>query len=205
MSDQLKFIVSELQKPPYSRNYNLITFDSLSGEQLLQVLNDVIADIDNKHEMDIRRKRQSRQQSGCLGCWGSWSTSPQSISLMSSAKALLRATSRSFIQCWNGFFKEFPIWRRELILRSTWYSTRDQLRPGCGWNLWTVWIKNVHKENEAIKNSGYSTSELRIDIKEMENEKEIVQKRIERMQRKVEGMLEVAKKLRMEKGAKGKS
>jgi intraflagellar transport protein 81 len=39
----------------------------------------------------------------------------------------------------------------------------------------------------------------------MENEKEIVQKRIERMQRKVEGMpnlevmLEVAKKLRMEK------
>ena len=66
-------------------------------------------------------------------------------------------------------------------------------------------FKNVHKENEAIKNSGYSTSELRKDIEEMENEKEIVQKRIERMQRKVEGMpnlevmLEVAKKLRMEK------
>ena len=53
MSDQLKLIVSELQKPPYSRNYNIITFDSLSGEQLLQVLNDVIDDIDNKHEMDI--------------------------------------------------------------------------------------------------------------------------------------------------------
>ena len=46
---------------------------------------------------------------------------------------------------------------------------------------------------------------MRKDIEEMENEKEIVQKRIERMQRKVEGMpnlevmLEVAKKLRMEK------
>ena len=66
-------------------------------------------------------------------------------------------------------------------------------------------FKTVHKECEAIKNSGYSTSELRKDIEEMEKEKEIVQKRIERMQRKVEGMpnldvmLEVAKKLRLEK------
>ena len=66
-------------------------------------------------------------------------------------------------------------------------------------------FKTVHKECETIKNSGYSTSELRKDIEEMEKEKEIVQKRIERMQRKVEGMpnldvmLEVAKKLRMEK------
>ncbi len=36
-----------------------------------------------------------------------------------------------------------------------------------------------------MKNSGYGTAELRKDIEEMENEKEIVQKRIERMQRKV--------------------
>ena len=41
------------------------------------------------------------------------------------------------------------------------------------------------RECETIKNSGYSTTELRKDIEEMENEKEIVQKRIERMQRKV--------------------
>ena len=73
------------------------------------------------------------------------------------------------------------------------------------------------RECETIKNSGYSTAELRKDIEEMENEKEIVQKRIERMQRKVGGfeqeltwrqvegmpnlavMLEVGRKLRLEK------
>ena len=37
MSEQLKFLVTELQKPPFNKNYNLITFDSLAGEQLLQV------------------------------------------------------------------------------------------------------------------------------------------------------------------------
>jgi hypothetical protein len=36
-----------------------------------------------------------------------------------------------------------------------------------------------------LKNSGYSTSELRADIDTMEREKDIVVKRIERMQQKV--------------------
>ena len=51
MSDQLKFIVSELHKAPYNKTFNVITFDSLSGEQLLQVLNDVLAEIDPKHKV----------------------------------------------------------------------------------------------------------------------------------------------------------
>ena len=66
-------------------------------------------------------------------------------------------------------------------------------------------FKNVHKELETVKNSGYSTIELRKDIEEMEKEKDIVEKRIERMQRKVEGapnvevMMEAVKQLRAEK------
>lgn len=48
MSDQLKFIVAELNKEPYSRGYNLITFDSLDPLQLLQVLTDVLAEIEPK-------------------------------------------------------------------------------------------------------------------------------------------------------------
>ena len=66
-------------------------------------------------------------------------------------------------------------------------------------------FKNIHKELETVKNSGYSTIELRKDIEEMEKEKDIVEKRIERMQRKVEGapnvevMMEAVKQLRAEK------
>jgi intraflagellar transport protein 81 len=46
-------------------------------------------------------------------------------------------------------------------------------------------FKAVHKDSETLKNSGYSTSELRADIDTMEHEKDIVVKRIERMQQKV--------------------
>lgn len=48
MSEQLKFIVQELNKEPFSKNYNLISFDSLEPLQLLQVLNDVLGVIDPK-------------------------------------------------------------------------------------------------------------------------------------------------------------
>ena len=48
MSDQIKFIVDNLNKEPFRKNYNLITFDSLEPMQLLQVLNDVLAEIDPK-------------------------------------------------------------------------------------------------------------------------------------------------------------
>lgn len=46
MSENLKYIVSELSKSPFNRTYNLISFDSLEPLQLLQILNDVIAAID---------------------------------------------------------------------------------------------------------------------------------------------------------------
>lgn len=50
-------------------------------------------------------------------------------------------------------------------------------------------FKVVHKDSETLKNSGYSTSELRADIDTMEHEKDIVVKRIERMQQKVQNKI----------------
>lgn len=48
MSEQLKVIVEQLNKEPFKKNFNLITFDSLEPMQLLQILNDVLAEIDPK-------------------------------------------------------------------------------------------------------------------------------------------------------------
>ena len=58
MSEQLKYIVSELGKEPFNKSYNLISFDSLASIQLLQILTDVLAEIDPKV-----RKAESSQMS----------------------------------------------------------------------------------------------------------------------------------------------
>ena len=48
MSEHLKFIVQELNKEPFNKTFNIISFDSLEPLQLLQVVNDVLANIDVK-------------------------------------------------------------------------------------------------------------------------------------------------------------
>lgn len=48
MSEQLKFIVDQINREPFKKNFNLITFDSIEPMQLLQILNDVLAEIDPK-------------------------------------------------------------------------------------------------------------------------------------------------------------
>ena len=46
-------------------------------------------------------------------------------------------------------------------------------------------FKDLHKQAENLKNSGYNTSEIRKDISNMEDEKEQLIKRVERLKRKV--------------------
>lgn len=48
MNDQVKFIVEKLNKEPFKKNLNFINFDNLQGNNLLQLLNDVFAEIDPK-------------------------------------------------------------------------------------------------------------------------------------------------------------
>ena len=56
MSSQLRYIVERLNGPPFARRYNLVSFDSLDPQALLQVLNDVLAEISPEHKMDLREE-----------------------------------------------------------------------------------------------------------------------------------------------------
>lgn len=55
MSEQLKSIVEQLNREPFKKNFNLITFDSLEPMQLLQTLNDALAEIDPKVSEKINK------------------------------------------------------------------------------------------------------------------------------------------------------
>ena len=48
MSEQIKFIIQELNKDPFNKKFNLISFDSLRTENLLQILNDAFSTVDPK-------------------------------------------------------------------------------------------------------------------------------------------------------------
>ena len=46
MNDQVKFVVEKLNRDPFKKTINFINFDNLQGNNLLQLLNDVFAEID---------------------------------------------------------------------------------------------------------------------------------------------------------------
>ena len=46
-------------------------------------------------------------------------------------------------------------------------------------------FKILHKESVSLKSSGFSTQEIRKDISQMEEEKDQLNKRIERLRKKV--------------------
>ena len=46
-------------------------------------------------------------------------------------------------------------------------------------------FKDLHRQSEQLRNSGFNTGEIRKDITNMEEEKEQLIKRIERLRRKV--------------------
>jgi intraflagellar transport protein 81 len=48
MNDQVKFIVEKLNQEPFKKNLNFINFDNLQGNNLIQLFNDVLAEIDPK-------------------------------------------------------------------------------------------------------------------------------------------------------------
>lgn len=51
--ETVKFIVDSLNKSPFNKNFNVISFDSLTSEELLQILSDILQEINDQPRIDI--------------------------------------------------------------------------------------------------------------------------------------------------------
>nr|XP_046242207.1 intraflagellar transport protein 81 homolog isoform X1 [Scatophagus argus] len=216
MSEQLKFIVEQLNKDPFKKNFNLITFDSLEPMQLLQILNDVLAEIDPKQAIDIREEMPEQTIKRICALLGMLKYKPPSnLSDVSSFRQGLVTGSKPVIHPilhWllqrvpelkkRAYLARFLVklevpseFLQDDIINDT-YHQYEELVEG---------FKTYHKECEQLRTSGFSTAEIRKDIGAMEEEKDQLIKRVERLKKRVESvsnhqrMLEQARQLRVEK------
>ncbi|XP_042242430.1 intraflagellar transport protein 81 homolog isoform X1 [Homarus americanus] len=226
MSEEIKFIVNELNKEPYSRNYNLISFDALNGESLLQILNDVFAEIDGKNKLDIREEEPEQMAVRMLGMLRILKYKPPDDNIMSRNPANMTSNFRQGLVSGN---KQviYPIlaWLLERTdeLKKRAYLAKylvklevpaeiigdvDVADTHMKYEELIDQFKSIHREYEALRTSGFSTAELRRDIAAMEEERDLVLRRIDRMKQKIEGtpnseaMLSSARALRQEKERK---
>eukprot|EP01138_Halocafeteria_seosinensis_P008786 gb/GECG01008980.1/.p1 GENE.gb/GECG01008980.1/~~gb/GECG01008980.1/.p1 ORF type:complete len:686 (+),score=158.53 gb/GECG01008980.1/:1-2058(+) len=54
MANEIQYIVEKLNEPPFERNLSLVSFDEHSPTELVQLLNDVLAELDSSHRIDVR-------------------------------------------------------------------------------------------------------------------------------------------------------
>ncbi|XP_030625139.1 intraflagellar transport protein 81 homolog [Chanos chanos] len=216
MSEQLKFVVEQLNRDPFKKNLNLITFDSLEPIQLLQILNDVLAEIDPKQAIDIREEMPDQTAKRMFTMLGVLKYRPPgNVSEMSSFRQGLVTGSKPVVHpilYWllqrlpelkkRAYLARFLVkidvpaeFLQDDVIADT-YHQYEELVEG---------FKNYHKECEQLKSSGFSTAEIRRDIGAMEEEKDQLIKRVERLRKRVESvsnhqrMLELARQLRVEK------
>ncbi|XP_041792311.1 intraflagellar transport protein 81 homolog isoform X1 [Chelmon rostratus] len=216
MSEQLKFIVEQLNKDPFKKNFNLITFDSLEPIQLLQILNNVLAEIDPKQALDIREEMPEQTIKRMCALLGMLKYKPSgSLSDVSSFRQGLVTGSKPVVHPilhWllqrvpelkkRAYLARFLVklevpaeFLQDDVINDT-YHQYEELVEG---------FKTYHKECEQLRTSGFSTAEIRRDISAMEEEKDQLIKRVERLKKRVESvsnhqrMLEQARQLRVEK------
>ncbi|XP_073646165.1 intraflagellar transport protein 81 homolog isoform X1 [Tursiops truncatus] len=276
MSDQIKFIVDNLNKEPFRKNYNLITFDSLEPMQLLQVLSDVLAEIDPKQVVDIREEMPEQTAKRMLSLLGILKYKPPGNAtdmsnfrqgLVIGSKPVIYPVLHWLLQRTNELKKRAYLARfliklevpSEFLQDETVADTNKQAPDAQAPRPWltgpaTPWhvgssrtgartrvpcigrrtrnhcatreartsinlietnssgyedlmeaFKTLHKECEQLKTSGFSTAEIRRDISAMEEEKDQLIKRVERLKKRVETvqnhqrMLKIARQLRVEK------
>ncbi|XP_018587006.1 intraflagellar transport protein 81 homolog [Scleropages formosus] len=216
MSEQIKFIVEQLNKEPFKKNFNLITFDSLEPMQLLQVLNDVLADIDPKQAIDIREEMPEQTAKRMFSLLGMLKyKAPGSTAEASAFRQGLVTGSKPVIHPilhWllsrvtelkkRAYLARFLVkievpaeFMQDDVIADT-YHQYEELVEG---------FKSYHKECEQLRGSGFSTAEIRRDIVTMEEEKDQLIKRVERLKKRVESvsnhqrMLDLVRELRLEK------
>ncbi|XP_057602987.1 intraflagellar transport protein 81 homolog isoform X2 [Hippopotamus amphibius kiboko] len=194
MSDQIKFIVDNLNKEPFRKNYNLITFDSLEPMQLLQILNDVLAEIDPKQVVDIREEMPEQTAKRMLSLLGILKYKPPGNAtdmstfrqgLVIGSKPVIYPVLHWLLQRTNELKKRAYLARfliklevpSEFLQDETVADTNKQYE-----DLMEA-FKTLHKECEQLKTSGFSTAEIR---------------RVETVQNH-QRMLKIARQLRVEK------
>ncbi|XP_013415931.1 intraflagellar transport protein 81 homolog [Lingula anatina] len=215
MSEQLKFIVQELNKEPFNKNYNLISFDSLAPESLLQTLNDVLADIDPKNKIDIREESADQTTVRLMETLRILKYRPPTDSsnvsafrqgLVQGNKPVVYPILEWLLQNKSDLKKRAYL-ARYLVKLSIPPEFMDEQMSELyqQYEMYIEEFKELHKQMEQLKNSGFSTQEIRKDIANMEEEKEQLNRRVERLKRKVESqpntgpMLAIARNLRLER------
>ncbi|CAH8872973.1 unnamed protein product [Trichobilharzia szidati] len=221
MSETLRFITQKLNSEPFNRNFNLISFDSLEPVHLLQLVSDVMAEIDSKHKVDIREESIDQTAIRLFEAMRlfRYKLPSDAEGLSSFRQGLVTGDKMVIYPLLEWLLNRIPELKKRAYLARflvkvsipSEFMQDDEI--SCLYQQYESIIENfkeTHKKLDSMKGGGLTTAEVKKDIAAMQEEKEQLSRRVERMKKKLEGfptsnkMLEMAKKLRLEREKESK-
>ncbi|VDP90584.1 unnamed protein product [Echinostoma caproni] len=160
MSETIRFITQKLNAEPFNKSFNLISFDSIESIQLLQLVND--------RSRQIKRLtfRKGLVTGDKLVLYPILEWLLQRIPELKKRAYLAKFLVK--IQVPDMFMQDDEI--------SALYQQYESLMDT---------FKEAHKKVESLKTGGLSTAEVKRDIVAMQDEKDQLHKRVDRMKKKV--------------------
>ncbi|KAI6655108.1 Intraflagellar transport protein 81-like [Oopsacas minuta] len=194
MSEQIKVIIQALNHPPFSRNYNIITFDELEPLALLQALNDILAHISQQHEVDIRQeepKTTTLRMLNFLKLLKYNFPAPQ----RDMAHSLIGGEKRTIYPIMEWLLARLPDLKTRAYLAQ--YLVKIEVPPEFLADhqiqeLYTRYdsllgeFKQLHRARQQNLNTGISAEEVRKDIERMEEERDQLQNRLSNLKKRAE-------------------
>ncbi|XP_043258897.1 intraflagellar transport protein 81 homolog [Colletes gigas] len=211
MKENMKFIVTGVNKL-LGRNYNIIYFNSLSPEELLQVLRDVLIKIQDQNDANVDAKNETPEETAIniLFALRVLNYQPQTDPT-SFRQGLVRGDLETIHPILTWLLSHVDTVRKRAYLSrflvkvevpAEYLSDPEVSSLYEQYNALIDRFKTVHKEREIGKKNFENASELTADLKTMEKEKEAVIIRIDKMKAKAETgvhLLDAAKALRVER------
>ncbi|KAG5452709.1 Intraflagellar transport protein 81 [Clonorchis sinensis] len=221
MGETIRFITQKLNEEPFSKSLNLISFDSLEPLQLLQLINDVIAEIDPKQKMDIREESSAQTAIRIYEALRvyRYKCPTDQTELSEFRKGLVTGDKAVIYPILEWLLQRIPELKTRAYLAK--FLVKVQIPEvfmqdeeiSCLYQQYDSLVtsfKDAHRKLESLKYGGLTTSEVKKDISAMQDEKDQLHKRVDRMKKKLEAfptslmMLEMAKKLRIEREREAK-
>ncbi|XP_076757154.1 intraflagellar transport protein 81 homolog [Xylocopa sonorina] len=212
MRENTKFIVAEVNKLLDS-NYNVIYFNSLSPEELLQVLREVLIKIQQQNvdgNADTRNETPEETSIYILSALRVLNYQPQTDPA-SFRQGLIRGDPDTIHPIFTWLLSHVDTVRKRAYLSrflvkvevpGEYLSDPEVSSLHEQYTSLIDRFKMVHKEREIGRKNFENATELTADLKTMEKEKEAVSIRIEKMRTKAEAgmhLLDAARAFRIEK------
>lgn len=218
MSEQLRYIVENLNKKPFEKSYTIISFDSLEQLALLQVLNDVLSELSQEQKVDLREEPPEQTAIRMLNTVKILGYKPRPEAKDDFRQGLVQGDKVVVYPLLQWLLQHLPELKKRAYLSrylvmidvplehlqddsvaDTHQTYQDMVEH----------FKDLHKAVEMERSSEYNTAEVRRDIEAMEEERKQLERQLDRLRRRIqtfpnhEDMLADAQQLRKER-AKGR-